>query len=130
MVVIGPIKIRRIQPNDRPWIQNFWLEHWGGDFMVTKGKKHHLNQLEGLIAEVDGDRRGLLVYETVLSELDIITHDSLLKNKGVGSALVSGVVDLAKAETLKRVWLMTSNDNLNALKFWQKRGFRLFKVYP
>ena len=28
------------------------------------------------------------------------------------------------------MWLITTNDNLNALRFWQKRGFHLIKIYP
>lgn len=29
-----------------------------------------------------------------------------------------------------RIWLITTNDNLNALGFYQKRGFRIKAVYP
>jgi hypothetical protein len=32
--------------------------------------------------------------------------------------------------TAQRVWLVTTNDNLDALRFYQRRGFRIAQVRP
>ena len=63
-------------------------------------------------------------------ELEITSLNSLEEKKGVGTALVNKVVNPANTEHLKNIKLITTNDNLNALLFWQKRGFRLCKIYP
>ncbi len=55
---------------------------------------------------------------------------SLKEKSGIGSALVKAVIDLAKKKGIKKICLVTTNDNLNGIGFWQKRGFKLVKVYP
>jgi ribosomal protein S18 acetylase RimI-like enzyme len=56
--------------------------------------------------------------------------NSLVEKKGIGSALVEAVKEKAKAAGCERLWLITTNDNAAALRFWQKRGFRLSAIYP
>ena len=111
-------------------MERVWIESWGGDFMITKGKIHRLSELEGFVAEADNERLGLVTFEIARSELEITSLNSFSENRGIGLALVSEVTNLAKKEQLTRIWLITTNDNLNALRFWQKRGFKLLKVYP
>lgn len=36
----------------------------------------------------------------------------------------------AYANSCARLWLITTNDNVGALVFYQKAGFRLVAVYP
>jgi N-acetylglutamate synthase-like GNAT family acetyltransferase len=124
------IKVRRTNNDDRPWIKSLWEENWHGDFMITRGKNHRLNDVDGFIAEVNGKKVGLITYRTYNDELEITSMDSLVENKGVGTSLVNKVLATGKAKGLHRVMLITTNDNMNALRYWQKRGFRLVKVYP
>ncbi len=63
-------------------------------------------------------------------ELEVTGLVSLKENIGIGSALVKTVIDIAKKQDIKRICLVTTNDLLNAIGFWQKRGFKLVKVYP
>jgi N-acetylglutamate synthase-like GNAT family acetyltransferase len=55
---------------------------------------------------------------------------SLKENLGLGLSLVKTVIELAKKQKVKRICLITTNDNLNGIGFWQKRGFKLVRVYP
>jgi hypothetical protein len=50
--------------------------------------------------------------------------------QGVGTALIEAVKVAAIEAGCRRLWLMTTNDNLHALGFYQRRGFRLVAVYP
>lgn len=43
---------------------------------------------------------------------------------------IERVKALAPAQGCKRLFLSTTNDNLEALAFYQKRGFRLIRVCP
>jgi ribosomal protein S18 acetylase RimI-like enzyme len=54
--------------------------------------------------------------------------DSLREGQGVGTTLIQAVVEEARKRNCKRVFLITTNDNLNALGFYQKRGFELVKI--
>jgi ribosomal protein S18 acetylase RimI-like enzyme len=84
----------------------------------------------GFIAEITGQNVGFITYTISGVELEITNLISLKENMGIGSALVKTMIDLAKKQSIKRICLTTTNDNLNGIGFWQKRGFKLIKVYP
>ncbi len=124
------IKIREIKLGDYEWIKKLFKRRWGGEFIVTRGKIHKINELKGYIAEVDKKRVGLITYKIRGKELEIVSLDSILQGKGIGTRLIKKVISLAKKKKLTRIWLITTNDNLKALGFWQRRKFVLVKVYP
>lgn len=72
---------------------------------------------------------GLITINVEEKECEITTLDSLSEESGVGSALVEAVEAWAKESGIKRLWLVTTNDNLSALKFWQKRGYELVMIH-
>ena len=45
-------------------------------------------------------------------------------------ALLNEISRLARTAGCRRIWLITTNDNLPALGFYQRRGMRLIAVYP
>ncbi|MGH3646211.1 MAG: GNAT family N-acetyltransferase [Micromonosporaceae bacterium] len=57
-------------------------------------------------------------------------RDAVVRHSGVGSALLAAAVGLAREAGLTRIWLVTTNDNLDALRFCQRRGLRLIAVAP
>jgi N-acetylglutamate synthase-like GNAT family acetyltransferase len=71
---------------------------------------------------------GLVTYRLDRTECEVITLDCNLENHGVGTALLETVVSEAQAVGCVRLWLITTNDNLKALGFYQKRGFELVEV--
>jgi len=62
-------------------------------------------------------------------ELEITAIASQSEGRGVGSALMATAVETARETGCRRVWLITTNDNLPALRFYQKRGFRLVSIH-
>ena len=55
--------------------------------------------------------------------------NSLHENQGIGSRLVETVIHEAKERKLQKIVLITTNDNINALKFYQKRGFYMVHLF-
>ena len=123
------IIIRKIKNSDRQWIKSIFNNFWGGDIMITKGIIHRLNDLDGIIATLNKEKVGLITYKIVGKELEITSVNSLKENKGIGSSMLDTVMALARKQKIKRVWLITTNDNVDALKFYQKRNFVLKKIY-
>jgi N-acetylglutamate synthase-like GNAT family acetyltransferase len=119
-----------IKSSDTNWVKELFIQHWAGEFVVTRGKIHQLTELSGYIAELSNKKVGLITYKVTDKEVEITSLNSLAEKEGVGTALVNKVTDLAKTEGLRRICVITTNDNLNALGFWQKRGFKLVTVYP
>ncbi len=124
------IRVRPLGEADRPWANALLIERWGSTRMVTRGIAHDLTQLPGLVAWYGDERAGLLLYRTAGAEWEIVSLDSLPEGQGVGTALLTAIRQLAQEHGCRRLWLITTNDNVFALRFYQKRGFHLVAVYP
>ena len=123
-------KIREIEPTDEGWVRELFTQNWAGDFVVIRGKTYQIEELDGYIAELNNKKAGLITFKVTGREMEITSMNSLVRKKGVGTALVNKVVGLAKTKGLENIRLITTNDNLGALRFWQKSGFRLSRIYP
>jgi ribosomal protein S18 acetylase RimI-like enzyme len=121
--------LRPLDPDDRDWVAQFIAERWGAEFVVAHGEVYHPHNLPGFAAVQEGERVGLVTYTIVGDGCEIVSLDSLRPSMGIGIALVEAVKAVARQSRCKRVWLVTTNDNLNALRFYQKRGFALVKVH-
>jgi GNAT superfamily N-acetyltransferase len=123
------LEVGSIVEDDREWVAHFLVEHWGAAMVVTRGKAHHADRLPGFLAFQDRAPIGLITYRIDGAECEIVTLDSTRKGVGVGSALIEAVKDAARRAGCTRLWLITTNDNLPALRFYQKRGFLLVAVH-
>ena len=121
--------IRPIGKEDRQWVAHFLDEHWGSTQIVTRGNAYYGHLLPGYIAEVAGEKIGLVTYNIADQQCEITTLDSMRENEGVGTVLLEKVQETAREAGCKRLWLITTNDNLTALRFWQKKGFELVFVH-
>jgi GNAT superfamily N-acetyltransferase len=108
----------------------FISQSWGAEIVVAHGTLYRPAELAGFIAELDGKPAGLITYHVASDACEIVTLDSLVEGHGIGTALIEAVKTAATAVGCPRVWLITTNDNLHALGFYQKRGFRLVAVHP
>ncbi|MCL5438579.1 MAG: GNAT family N-acetyltransferase [Patescibacteria group bacterium] len=122
--------IRPLQKKDSEWINKVTKKNWGSSKIVSRGKIHRVDLLPGFIAEKDGKNIGLILYNTENNECEIIVLNSFEKGIGIGSSLIESVKEIAKSSNCKRVWVVTTNDNLEAQRFYKNRGFRLVKIYP
>jgi ribosomal protein S18 acetylase RimI-like enzyme len=114
---------------DRPWAARILEENWGSTTIVTRGRAHDTAKLPGFVAWQEGQRPGLLSYRSSGDECEIISLNSLAPGQGIGSSLLSAVKERATELQCLRLWLITTNDNTPALRFYQKRGYRLVTVY-
>jgi GNAT superfamily N-acetyltransferase len=122
-------QIRRINKDDKTWVSSLMAEWWAGPKVVTRGKIHHAEELPGFIAIKDSKPAGLITYEIVGDQCEIVTMNSLVEGKGIGSALIDAVKNVAAGAGCQRVWLITTNDNTRALRFYQKYGLSLAAVH-
>lgn len=114
---------------DRAWVRQFVIERWGAPVVVGHGVVHTPGELPGFAA-FDGDALvGMLTYHIVGDACEVVTVDSVREGAGIGSALIEAAADAARRAGCARLWLITTNDNLKALRFYQKRGLRLVAVH-
>lgn len=122
-------QIKAIETKDRNWIKNFIKNRWGSDKVIYNGKVFFPHKLSGFFAIKNRKKAGLITYKKYKNHLQIITINSLVEKKSIGSKLIEKVKEEAKRLKYKKIKVITTNDNLKALGFYQKRGFRMVKVY-
>lgn len=104
-------------------------DEWGGPFMVTAGRVHDTSVLPGFVStDGEGNLTGLVVYRLENGECEVMALNSLKENCGIGTGLLNAVLDLAREHKCLRLWLVTTNDDVHAIRFYQKFGFSLRTV--
>jgi len=125
------ISIADLDTSHRAWVREMMRREWGSDVMVSRGVLYRPAEHAGfLAADDDGHRVGLITYHLQGETCEITLLNSLREGAGIGTALIEAAVKTVKAAGCKRLWLITTNDNLHALRFYQKRGFVLAALYP
>lgn len=120
-----------VEINKDKRVDDFFTAHWGADFIVSQGERFYGHELDGF-GIIDGSEiLCLLTYHVKNDECEIVSLNSSMRNQGIGTDLIKKMIEKArKIVGLKRLWLMTTNDNLDAMRFYQKRGFVLTAVHP
>ncbi|MEG8179924.1 GNAT family N-acetyltransferase [Nocardia terpenica] len=122
------IRIRSTTSADRTAMAAVLTESWGDTTVIAHGTSYDAIRLSALVAERDDEVAGLLTYTLADGALEIVTLDAVERHAGVGTALLTAAVDLARQAGANRVWLVTTNDNLDALRFYQRRGMAICAV--
>ena len=121
--------VKNIGLEERQKINNFILKRWFSLEMILRGKIVDLKNINGFYMENGNNIIGLITYIIIDFSLEIISLDSVYENKGIGSLLINKIKAFANECNLKNIIVITTNDNLRALGFYQKRGFILNKVF-
>ncbi len=124
----APVSVRRLEPSDRTWVARTIRERWGSDVAVAHGVPFRPAELPGFVAESETVPVGLLTYHVDELGLEVVTIDAFTERRGVGSALLRAAVEEARTLGCRRLWLITTNDNLSALAFYVRFGLRLVAV--
>ena len=124
------IVLSSLRTSDRSWVISLLTDRWGEVRVVSRGRLHDASQLPGFVARIEDQVVGLVTYHIDDEACELVTLDSLVGGLGVGTALVQAVAEAAKKDSCRRLWSITTNDNLHAIHFYQKRGFHLVALYP
>jgi ribosomal protein S18 acetylase RimI-like enzyme len=124
----GPV-VRPYGPGDRRWAEALLTEHMGSARVARLGELIAPTGLPGLVAERDGERLGLLTYIVDGDQFEVLSLHCRVEQVGAGTALLAAAAELARGRGCRRLWLVTTNDNLYALGFYQRRGLRLCALH-
>jgi len=117
-----------VTPQNRPLAQTYIQKQWLTTRMVIRGKVVDLAESDGILAW-DGGVVGLVTFAFEGRVCEITLLDSARQGVGVGTTLINLVIEQAKAKGCHTIKLITTNDNINALRFYQKRGFDMARLY-
>lgn len=122
-------QVREKTTEDLQWLIPYMRENWGSGQIVTKNELHDVTELLGFIAEQNRRPVGVALYELANNECELLLLASFIHKVGIGSTLIEHVKRAAADKGCKRIWLVTTNDNLAAIRFYQLRGFSLAALY-
>ena len=105
------------------------VELWGSELQVVHQSVFRPADLPGLIAE-QGRLVGLLTYRPADGVLEVVTLNALERRAGVGTILMEAAAVDARRLGCHEIRLTTTNDNLDAIRFYQRRGLRLVALRP
>jgi ribosomal protein S18 acetylase RimI-like enzyme len=123
------LHITSLDDTNRRWAHELIAQQWGGMTMVSRGQLYDMRAFPGLVAILEGERVGLLTYRIEGAQCEVMSLDSLREGLGIGRALLREVQDIARSAGCRRLWLITTNDNLHALRFYQRWGFTLAALH-
>ncbi len=121
--------IRPLEESDKGWVRDALKRYWASTRQVTKGRLHQADELPGFGAFRDGEPVGMLTYDIRDGACEIVTHNSLAGHGGIGSCLLAEVRRLAREQGCSRLWCITTNDNMPALRFYQRRDFEIVALH-
>jgi GNAT superfamily N-acetyltransferase len=124
------IRIRPISEGDRPMLAWLVAELWGSEIVAVHGDSLRPAEMGGFIAERSRRLAGLLTYQLVGNMLEIVTLNAIDRRVGIGTRLIEAAVSKARRFGCHEVRLTTTNDNVDALRFYQRRGFSLAELRP
>jgi ribosomal protein S18 acetylase RimI-like enzyme len=132
MVAVYPrdVAIRPVAEHDRPTVEWLTTQLWGAAEVLVHDGVFYPASLPGFIAERAGRIAGLVTFEVRGNVLEIATINALDRHQGIGTMLIEAVRSEAKRLGCHHVTLTTTNDNIGALRFYQRRGFRLAALRP
>ncbi|WP_158602823.1 GNAT family N-acetyltransferase [Jiangella rhizosphaerae] len=122
--------VRPVTGADRDLVVDLLSAAWGTTVMAVHGELYDAADQPGFLAVADGEPAGLLTYRVDGDGAwEITTLESVRPGLGAGTALLDAVGAAAAAAGARRVWLITTNDNVHALRFYQRRGFDLVAIH-
>jgi len=102
---------------------------FGADFVVSRGKCHTPAALPGFVARQYTELVGLATFEILGDMCELVTIDVFLQWQGIGKKLMESVEMEARLAGCKQVWLITTNDNIEAMHFYQRCGYDMVALY-
>ena len=126
---MGEYSVHSLTPADRARVREFIMQRWGAEIVVAHHVVYRPHELAGFAAWRGDEIIGLVTLHVVGNACEIVTLDAMQPGAGIGTALIDAAKAFAQQANCTRLWLITTNDNLSALRFYQKRGFVLVAVH-
>ena len=122
------MRVTELTDDDRQWVRERTELLFGGDFVLSRDEVHDPHLLPGFIATEGLERVGLATYKIKDEACELVSIDALCQFMGIGTLLLEKVEEAARQAGCSRIWTITTNDNLDAHRFFQRRGFVISQV--
>ena len=118
-----------VDNTNRQRVNKFIEEQWYTTEMIIRGAVVDMTKVDGIICFEDNEIVGLITYVIKDSVCEITWFNSLVENQGIGTELIRRVTEAAKANGCRTMIVVTTNDNIHAIRFYQRHGFDMARFY-
>lgn len=123
------MNIQSVSEQNRDRVTALIEREWYSTEMILRGKIIDMTAVDGLFVEENGKIIALITYLFYGEVMEITSLDSFRKKQGLGTQLLNRAIETARQHRCKKIVLITTNDNLNAIRFYQKRGFDMANLF-
>jgi ribosomal protein S18 acetylase RimI-like enzyme len=129
---VDGVAIRELTPTDEAKVERVLDAELGGRDQARLGEVTDVLALPGFCASLGARIIGVGTYalQAGRAELAAIAVSREHRLVGIGSALIEAVAAAVAAQGARELWLVTTNDNVDALRLYQRRGFHLARLHP
>lgn len=118
------MQVRRVTPADRPWIAEVVVGAFASTRVISRGRVHEdASLLDGFVVENDGRPVGCALWEESGGDAELVAIVTTYRGAGAATALLDAVVEYARTHGWTRLWLITTNDNTDSLRMYQRAGW-------
>jgi ribosomal protein S18 acetylase RimI-like enzyme len=127
---LPPVLVREASASDREKALELFRRDFGPAQLVAYGEAISLEKADALVAETENEIAGALAWRHFDGAFHILAlaTDPMWQRAGVGGHLVAEAELLARRQQQPRVIITVTNDNLPALYFYQRRGYRMSAI--
>jgi len=127
-----PVLVREATDDDRRTARELFNQDFGRTKIVAFGELMDIDEMPALVAVRHSTPSGALAYRLLGDALHVVAlaTDPMWQRSGVAAYLLAEAELLARRLKLGRLLVATTNDNLPALYFYQRHGYRLTELIP
>lgn len=109
-------------------LKQFFFDNWGSNFMIYNSKEINLLEIENVKIHNDNFLEGIATFFEEGNDIHIVSLNALVPQKGIGKALLNKITSIAQQRKKENIYVETTNDNCNAIKFYQVNGFSMYEL--
>jgi len=121
------VDLRELDDGDRPWFRDLIDKAWGLPVVSISGA-HDPSEFPGFVAYEGDARVGAVTYRFADGACEVVTLNSVTPGRGIGTALLAAARTVAD-QRRARLWLISTNDNIRAIEFYQRRGMDIVAIH-
>ena len=118
-----------IEVAEAQFIADTVRNNWGLP-VITAARDYTLEDITGgfLWRDGAGDPQGLITWAIDDEHAEIVTMDAFIQGVHIGGRLLDAAEAELAGRGVRRLSITTTNDNLRALAFYVRRGYRLVRL--